>query len=270
MPEAGQILTRALLCGDIRALGVRPGDTLMVHAAISRVGRLMNGPDALIGALLDSVGPAGTIMAYASWDTLHDGLLDPDGRVLAEWRAHAPPFDPALSRAVRMNGVLPEFMRTTPGARRSRNPGASMVAIGARADWLTADHPLDYGYGDGSPLAKLLDAGGRVLMIGAPYDTMTMLHLAEHRAAIPGKRVIRYEVPYAVPAGTDWRMTEEFDTSEPVREDMPEDCFDRIVRAFVAAGQGNEGRIGAAPSLLVDAAEICAFAVAWIEKRYGG
>jgi hypothetical protein len=29
----------------------------MVHAAMSKVGRLLNGPDALIGALLDAAGP---------------------------------------------------------------------------------------------------------------------------------------------------------------------------------------------------------------------
>jgi aminoglycoside 3-N-acetyltransferase len=209
-------------------------------------------------------------MAYASWDSFHDDLLDGDGRVLPKWRDHVPPFDPARSRAVRMNGVLPEFIRTTPGALRSLNPGASMVALGARASWLTADHPLDYGFGEGSPLAKLIEMGGKVLMVGAPWDTMTLLHLAEHRAQIPGKRVLRYEVPYAAPEGTVWRMTEEFDTSEPVHDAMPEDCFERIVQAFVASGQGSEGSIGAAPSLLVDAKAICAFAVDWIEVRYGG
>ncbi len=83
-------------------------------------------------------------------------------------------------------GILAEFIRTTPGARRSGNPGASVAAIGAQAEWLTADHPLDYGYGPGSPLAKLVEAGGKVLMAGAPPDTMTLLHHAEHLARIPG------------------------------------------------------------------------------------
>ncbi len=112
-------------------------------------------------------------------------------------------FDPAASRAVRDNGILAEFIRTTPGARRSGNPGASVAAIGARADWLTADHPLDYGYGPGSPLAKLMEAGGKVLMAGAPPDTMTLLHHAEHLARIPGKRVRRYEVPLVTADGVD-------------------------------------------------------------------
>lgn len=269
MKDARPFVTRARLRADLQRLGIVEGDTVMVHAAMSRVGRLLNGPDALIGALLDAVGPAGTLMAYTDWDAAYDELLDDAGRVPPEWRAHVPAFDPAASRAIRDNGVLAEFVRTTPGALRSGNPGASVAAIGARARWLTEDHPLDYGYGEGSPFAKLVEAGGRVLMVGAPLDTMTLLHHAEHLACLPGKRVRRYEVPLAMPAGVVWRMIEEYDTSGPVIEGLADDCFARIVEAFLDAGHGRRGRIGEADAVLVEAAPICVFAVAWLEGRAG-
>lgn len=160
-------------------------------------------------------------------------------------------------------------MRTTPGARRSGNPGASVAAIGAQADFLVADHPLDYGYGEGSPFEKLVALGGKVAMIGAPPDTMTLLHHAEHLARIPGKRVVRSEVPFAAASGVVWRVIEEFDTSRPVTPALAEDHFAEIVRAFLAAGRGRQGLVGAAPSILVEAEAIVAFAVAWLEKRCG-
>jgi aminoglycoside 3-N-acetyltransferase len=262
--------TRADLRADLERLGLRPGDAVLAHGALSRVGRLLNGPDALIGALLDAVSPGGTVLAYTDWDARYDELTGPDGRVPDEWRAHVPPFDAAASRAARDNGVLPEFLRTTPGALRSGSPGASVAAIGARADWFTADHPLDYGYGPGSPLAKLVEAGGRVVMVGAPLDTMTLLHHAEHLADLPGKRVIRYEVPLATPHGVEWRWVEEFDTSDPVVEGFADDYFARIVEDFLATGQGVRGRVGAADSVLVDAAAMCTFAVAWMERHCPG
>jgi aminoglycoside 3-N-acetyltransferase len=218
----------------------------MVHAAMGKVGRLLNGPDALIGALLDAVGPEGTVLAYTDWDAIYDELLDEHGRVPRGWREHVPPFDPVASRAVRDNGVLAEFVRTTPGAKRSGNPGASVAAVGAGADWFTADHPLDYGYGEGSPFAKLVEARGKVLMVGAPLDTMTLLHHAEHLARIPSKRVRRYEVPFAAPDATCWRMVEEFDTSVPVVPGLPEAYFADVVREFLARGQGAQGPIGGA------------------------
>ncbi|QFU16726.1 aminoglycoside 3-N-acetyltransferase [Microvirga thermotolerans] len=260
-------LTRASLCADLRRLGVLPGDMVMVHAAMSRMGRLLNGPDAFIGALLDAVGPTGTILAYTDWDGAYDELLDGQGRVPPEWRDHIPPFDPERSRAIRDNGVLAEFIRTTPGAKRSGNPGASVAAVGARADWLTADHPLDYGYGEGSPFAKLVEAGGKVLMAGAPLDTMTLLHHAEHLARLPGKRIRRVEVPFATRAGVHWRMIEEFETAEPIVPGLADDYFASVVRSFLATGRGAQGVVGEAPSVLVEAAPICGFAVEWLERN---
>ena len=269
MPDAvPRFRTRASLRKDVERLGVGPGDTVMVHAAMSRVGRLLNGPDALIGALLDGTGPGGTILAYTDWDARYEELLDPDGRVPEPWRDHVPPFDPAASRAARDNGVLAEFIRTWPGARRSRNPGASVAAIGAGADWITADHPLDYGYGKGSPLAKLVEARGKVLMAGAPLDTMTLLHHAEHLARIPGKRIRRYEVPFAAAGGTAWRMVEEFETSLPVVPGLDDDYFAGIVEDFLATGRGVRGRVGDASATLVEADAILAFAVDWLERRF--
>lgn len=259
-------VTRAALSDDLRRIGVAAGDTIMVHAAMSKVGPLLNGPDALTRALLDVLGPEGTMVVYASWDSVHDDLLDDEGRVLPEWRDHVPGFDVAASRAVRMNGVIAEFVRTTPGARRSVNPGASVAALGRLADWITADHPQDYGFGPGTPLAKLVEVNGRVLMVGAPWDTMTLVHHADHLANIPEKRLVRYEVPLATERGTEWRFMEEFDTTEPIVEGLPENYIEQIVQAFVTAGNGREGMIGQAPSLLIEAKPMCAFAIGWLER----
>ncbi|WP_366658409.1 aminoglycoside 3-N-acetyltransferase [Fodinicurvata sp. EGI_FJ10296] len=265
--------TRASLALDLTRLGLQPGDTVMVHAAISRIGPVLGGPDAVIGAVLDAVdaggNAGGTVMAYVDWGVDYDDLLEEDGRVPAQWRAHIPPFDPASGRAIRDNGIFAEFFRTTPGARRSGNPGASVAAIGSRADWLTRDHPLDYGYGEGSPFAKLVEAGGKVLMLGAPLDTMTLLHHAEHLAPLPGKRIRRYEVPLAGPEGTIWRMIEEFDTTHPVLTGLAEDYFATVVRDFLNTGAGVEGHVGHAPSVLVNADEVCHFAVAWLLRTAG-
>lgn len=269
MDTLPDFLTRAGMAETLRALGLRDGDAVMVHGAMSRFGPMLNGPDAFVGAVQDAVGPTGTVLAYVDWDGAYHDLLDEDGRLPDRWKAHVPTFDPAASRAIRDNGILAEFIRTTPGARRSGNPGASVAAVGARADWFTADHPMDYGYGPGSPLAKLVEAGGKVLMAGAPLDTMTLLHHAEHLADIPGKRVIRHECPISTSDGVTWRRVEEFDTARPIVSGLADDYFAEIVRDHLAAGAGRRGRIGGAELTLVEAADVCAFAVQWLERRMG-
>jgi len=106
-------------------------------------------------------------------------------------------------------------------------------------------------------------------MIGAPWDTMTLLHHAEHLVDLPDKRVIRHEVPFVGGRDTVWRTIEEFDTSQPVVDGLPEDYFADVVRAFVRAGNGNRGRVGVADTLLVDSPAVTAFAVRWLEGTSG-
>ncbi len=236
---------------------------MLVHAALRRVGPVLGGPDALIWALRDAVGPEGTVLGYTDWQ----GEDDPEA--LRTHREDAPPFDPRASRAIRDNGAFPEMLRTTRGALRSGSPGASCAAIGGRADWFTADHAFDYGYGRQSPFGKLVQAKGKTLLLGAPLDTMTLLHHAEHLAEIPGKRVRQFEIPVLVNGETVWRKGEEFDTSDPVVQGLADDYFVTIVSEYLATGEGQEGTIGDAPSVLVEAAGIVPFAVGWLEARFG-
>lgn len=253
---------------QLQAIGLAAGDAVMVHAGLRSVGPMLGGPDSLISAILDVLGPTGTLLAYTDWNGDFHDLLDEEGRVPEELRDAIAPFDPAAARSLRDNGAFPEFVRTYPGALRSENPGASCAAVGGSAQWFVAGHALDYGYGERSPFAKLVEARGKVLMIGAPLDTMTLLHHAEHLASIPNKRVIRYETPLLWNGQKVWRMFEEFDTSNPVVAGLADDYFREIVESFLKQGHGRRGTIGAASSVLVPAADVVRFAVRWLETRW--
>ena len=260
-------LSRDDLVADLISVGLGRGDTVMVHSAISKVGEMINGPDTLIAALCETVGPDGTLMAYTDWDARYEALLDAGGHMPNALRGTVAGFDAQRSRAVRDNGVLPEFLRTTPGALRSANPGASVTALGARAEWLTREHPLDYGYGPGSPLARLVACGGKVIMIGAPHDTMTLIHHAEHLANIKGKRIKRWDVPFAHGDSVVWRRCEEFDTSIAVCAELDDiDYFDAIVRSYLDAGRGQQGHVGQASTVVVEARAIVDHAISWLES----
>lgn len=256
------------LAADLVALGVAPGDAVMVHASLRRVGPVLGGGDGVIAALRQAVGPLGCILAYVSWLEQFEDALGGDGHLDPALKPHIPAFDPASARANPDHGWFAEALRTTPGARRSANPGASVVALGAGAEAFTADHPLDYGYGAGSPFARLAAAGGKIVMLGAPLDTMSLLHHAEHLADVPGKHIRRMEVPLATPGGVTWRLIEEYDTVDPVVDGLDEDYFATIVEDFLASGQGARGRVGDAPSVLVPADAMTRFGVDWLEARF--
>jgi aminoglycoside 3-N-acetyltransferase len=158
---------------------------------------------------------------------------------------------------------LHETLRNWPGAVRSDHPDAGVIAIGPLAERITADHPFHYGYGRGSPFEKVLQADGRVLMLGAPLDTITLLHYAEHEAQIPDKRIRRYR---RLMPGPEWIDFEEFDTSEPCHDKLPSNCFELIAQDYLAAGRGQQGMVAAAKSYLFEGPDLVQFGIHWIER----
>ena len=263
---------RADLIRDLKGLGLRSGDLVMVHSSMRAVGPILGGPNEMIEAVLEVVGSGGTVMMYVDWEegaqshTRTDRGAGPAKERLEAW----PAFDPMKARADRSYGVLPEFLRTWPAAHRSGNPGASVAAVGARAAWICADHPLDYGYGPGSPFSKLVEGDGRVLLLGSPLENVTLLHFSEHIARLPNKRVIHYREKLLRDGRSEWVEIEEFDTSEPVVDAAPEDHFDQLVKAFLGTRNVPRGKVGSAQSFLFDAKSLHRFAVGWLEDRWGG
>lgn len=273
-PHGQPPVTRSRLVADLRSLGVRRGGVLMTHTRMSAIGWVIGGSETIVRALLDCLGPDGTLMAYEGWeDNPYDLYKWPE-----EWqRAYLeelPAFDLELSEAVHEHGRIPERIRTWPGARRSAHPEASVVALGAGADWITERHPFDDGYGAGSPLARLVEAKGQVLVLGAPLNTITLLHHSESLADVPNKRRVEYRMPMLQDGRRTWRTFTDIDTSDagplPYGELLgDEDAFEVIARGALEAGCGVSGRIGEAVSHLFEADTLLAFAAAWLEAEFG-
>jgi aminoglycoside N3'-acetyltransferase len=271
MPEP---LSAGDLVRDLHRLGVRPGDLLMVHASLRTVGPVAGGPDAVLAALLEAVGPTGTLTAYVSWDrspyeeTLGGNRLSP-----AEKEAW-PAFDPATAAPYPGWGYLNAVICRHPGARRSGHPDASMAAIGPLAEALVADHPLTSAYGPGSPVARLIDRGGKVLLLGAPLDAVTVLHHSEAIARIPRKRRVHTEMPVLDAHGhKHWVALEDWDSNgitdrfAAAAEAGGMDAVETIARAYVMGDRHAEGPVGRAHSYLFDAADIDRFGVRFLERH---
>lgn len=266
---------RSALAEQLRALGVQAGGIAMVHTRMSALGWVLGGSETVVRALLDALGPDGTAMAYAGWQDHVYRPSDWPAEHRAAYVADPPVFDVATAESVHDHGRVPERLRTWPGAARSAHPEASVVAVGPRAEWLCTKHPDDDAYGAGTPFARLVEAGGQVLMLGAPLDTATLLHHAEAIASVPGKRRVRYTVRVATSGGRfEERAYDDIDTGEGAlpyeRLALGEDEFAVIARDALAAGIGVRGRVGASVSHLFPAAELASFGVAWMEERFGG
>lgn len=231
------------------------------------------GAGGIVEALLDAVGPEGAILAYCSWDrSPYEETLN-GARLSSADEAAWPAFDPSRAGVYRGFGLLNAFLAAHPLAQRSGHPDASMVAIGKRAGRLVTPHPLDSAYGPGSPLERFLEDRGRVLMLGAPPDSLTVLHYAEAIAAIPGKRRVSYRMPILDAAGRKvWAEATDFDSNgilDVYAAPGALDATEAIAREYLGLGRHAAGRVGEAQCALIDANDIVTFAVRWLETRHG-
>lgn len=155
---------KSRIAADAAVLGVRPGDTLLVHSSLKSLGDRRAGPEEVIGGLLRALGPEGTLMLPA----LSYLFVGPD----------RPFFDEASTPSC--VGALPEWFRTRPGVRRSLCPTHSCAALGPRAGALLEGHLLDETpCGPHSPFAGLREAGGKVLFLGCGTNCNTSMHACE-------------------------------------------------------------------------------------------
>ena len=172
----------------LRALGVRLGGVLLVHASLSGTGLA---PAVVRDALLDVLGPEGTLVMPAFTPensdtsehhrTLTAGLTEAEKAV---HRARMPAFDPAVTPCPAV-GALADCVRTTRGAVRSAHPQTSFAAIGPRARDLLTGHDLHSHLGERSPLARLYAAKAQILLFRVGFEVCSALHLAEYRMAPP-------------------------------------------------------------------------------------
>ena len=243
----------------------------MVHCRMSALGHVVGGAESVVRALLDALGPEGTLMAYTSWQDAPPEDLDAlNEEARRAYLQGQPAYDPRVALSRRDHGRVPEALRTWPGAHHSGHPEAGVAAVGPLAEAVTVEHPYDDAYGAGTPYARLVELGGRVVVLGAPLESVTLVHHAEAVAEVPNKRRVSYRYPVLEGGERVWRTFSDIDTSDGAlpyeRVIGEEDYVGYIARSALAAGAGSSGSVGEATAYLFEAQKLVEHAVRWIEQ----
>ncbi|MFC4017793.1 aminoglycoside N(3)-acetyltransferase [Micromonospora sp. GCM10011542] len=259
--RGGGLATRRTLAAQLRLLGVRSGATLLVHAALGRLGFVCGGPQAVVLALRDVLGPDGTIVVPTHTPDNSDPADWRNPPVPADWwpliRAEMPGFDPAITPS-RYMGALAETVRGWPGALRSDHPHVSFAALGPAAERVLAGHRRADMLGEGSPLARLYELDADVLLLGVDHGANTSLHLAEYRRPAPPRQRQGAAVRTA-DGGREWVWWDD------VRLDASD--FDALGADLAATGAVRAAPVGGGTGRLMRQRAAVDFAVHWMARN---
>ncbi|MBO4374263.1 MAG: AAC(3) family N-acetyltransferase [Lachnospiraceae bacterium] len=245
-----------------REVGLKKGSTVMVHTSLSAIGYVCGGAQTVIEALTETVGTDGTLMMPTqSWKNLdpETGVhWDVDEEYWDIIRENWPAYDRLITPTNTM-GAVSEMFRTWPGAQRSEHPARSVAAWGKNAQYLVSGHDLSDIFGDTSPIGKLYEFDGDVLMIGVDYDKNTSIHLADVRADYPGKHNC---IEHSAVKENGKRIWKEYETLFVDGED-----FIQIGTAFEQVCPVRKTTLGNAVLRLMKQRELVDYAVSWIQAN---
>jgi len=138
--------------GGLRSLGLKDGDIVMLHSALSSLGPVAGGADTVIAAFLAVLGESGTL-AVPTFGSL---------------------------------GIIPEIVKARPDAVQSHHPMAGVAAVGGAAEELCRDHwKADLAHGPDTPYMRIAQMGGAVCLMGVDLDRTTLMHTPEELLRLP-------------------------------------------------------------------------------------
>jgi len=175
MTSAGESgVENSQLVDVLRSLGVDSGDSLIVHSNISSLLESDMTVPGIIKQLFEAVGDEGTL----AFPNFNFGWCEGKG------------FD--YRRTPSEMGFLTEWARRDSRFVRTAHPVYSFSVAGrGQADFTGYDGPNAYGIGSGFDVLHRL--GGKILVMGLPWDqSMTFFHYVEEQQRVP----YRYFKPF--------------------------------------------------------------------------
>lgn len=226
------------ILSGLRRLGVAEGDVIMVHSSLSSFGYVDGGVETVIAALLEAIDEKGTLM-MPSYGDFKGGEY---GKVLS----NSIIFDVRASPS-KMGLITDKFWRM-PNVRRSIHPTHCTAALGKLRDQLVSGHEFcQHSCGYGTPLWRLKEAGGKILLIGVDHRVNTFIHTVEDTGPTPSTSSMLFK-PRVVDYNGDA-------VTVPTRPHLP-----GLVRRYQAAdefchrlGLQNETLVGNSRLRLIDA-----------------
>lgn len=253
-----QAYTKEMLMNDLKKLGLRKDDNVLIHSALSKLGWVIGGERTVLSAILETVGTKGTIVMPCFSGDNCDPINWQHPAVPKEWiesiKENMPAFDTALS-STRLMGKIVDLFRHYQGVKRSYHPQVSFCALGSLADELLSHHQLTPGFGEHSPLQRMYNMNFKVLLLGIGYENCTCMHLGE--VWLDEKQWVETGSRIIIDGKDIWQEYKEIDYDDS--------DFEIIGKAYEKENIVNIGVVGQGIARIVDMQSVSDFAYQWMK-----
>ena len=254
--ESSNVFTKNDIISDLKKAGINSGDSVLVHAAMSKIGYLEEGPKTVVDALLEVIGNQGNLLMPNS----------PNAALQLDYIKQLAVFD--VSNDASKLGAISEYHRKHKDALRSWHPTEPVSCIGPDAKYFVSEH---FGqltpYNSKSPFFKVSEKRGKILMIGVTLDNAgTNLHTLEDAVKdfpFPVYYPKDFQVKIKTPEGNIHMVTTKVHNPE---WSAKRKC-DELIPLFKKKGVLKEEKIGNAKSLVLDAAKMFEVMLAEFHER---
>ncbi len=253
--SAGKSITTEDLIQNLQEIGIKPGDSVLVHSSLSRIGHLIDGPKTFVDALIAAVGEEGTVLMPTS----------PNNVFQLNYIRNTPFFDVLNSPS--KTGAITEYFRKLPNAKRSLHPTEPVSAVGKLAEYYTKDHfnqPTPYN--KYSPFYRVSEQKGKILYVGVTLSMAgTNLHTLED--AVDFKFPVYYKDEFEIDVIDEKGEKHMVKTKVHNPEYSKKRKCDDLIPLFEANGALSKCKVGEAVTLAVDADKFLAVMIAEYEQN---
>lgn len=254
-------VTKKRLVRDFKNGGLKEGSTVIVHSSLSSLGWVCGGSVALIESLIEVITKSGNIIMPTHCGDYSEPKYWGNPAVPENWwetiRKEMPAYRPEITPTNGV-GVVPETFRKYPDTVRSSHPINSFAVWGKDAKEIIAKHDLDSSLGEKSPLQKIYNLKGQILLIGTGHESNTSLHLAEYKANF-NKKIKEYGAPIIKDGKRIWAKYKEIEVNS--------DDFYEVGNDYEKVREYTEFNVAQSTAKLFSQPDIVDFAVDWFEKN---
>lgn len=163
--------TKAELINQIKGMGIKPDDTVVIHTSMRAVGKVEGGADTVIDAFCECLTDGLFVVPTHTWDRVY---------------ADQPVFD--VKNTESCLGALPNCAVRSENGCRSLHPTHSVWAYGKNAnEFIKGEEKATTPAPQGSVWARLGDVGAKILLIGVSHDKNTFIHSVDEFANVPDR-----------------------------------------------------------------------------------